>query len=219
MCGEIAEPGTRICAPCLQALDFVREPACLKCGRTIFDETQEYCFDCTERPRHYDYGLPLLNYDDRMRYSMAQIKYKNRREYIPVYARLIVLRYGGRIREMHGDALIPVPVHPDRQRKRGYNQAELLARGIGKDTGLPVRTDILYRNKNTAAQKTLTPDERLKNLTRAFSVDKSRMDLVSPILVDDIYTTGSTIEACTKALVDAGAAHVYYLSICIVTDA
>jgi len=219
VCGEIAVPsGNRICETCAGELDFVKSPCCLKCGRGIFDETQEFCYDCTVRPKSFDYGFALLNYDDRMRESMAQIKYKNRREYIETYGRLISLCYGRKIKEMHADALVPVPVHPQRLRQRGYNQAEILARSIGKHTGLPVRTDILFRNRNTAAQKKLTPDERLKNLAEAFSADAGKRDVRSLILVDDIYTTGSTVEACTRILRSAGAAHVYYLSICIVTE-
>jgi ComF family protein len=220
VCGEIAEPaGNRICAGCVRKLDFVKEPACLKCGRGMTNETAELCYDCTVRPKSFDYGFPLLNYDDLMRESMSQIKYRSRPEYIEVYARLIALKHGERIRKMQADALVPVPVHPSRLRERGYNQAELLARGIAEYTGLPVRTDILFRTRKTVAQKKLTPEERLKNLTGAFSAFPLQDGIKSIILADDIYTTGSTIEACTRVLRKAGAEHVFYLSICIVPEA
>jgi len=219
VCGEIVTPpGNRICENCVGKLDFVKEPRCLKCGRGIFDLTQEYCYDCSVRPKSFDRGFALLSYDDHMKEAMAQIKYKNRREYIASFARLIFLRFGGDIGKMRADAMIPVPVHPSRMRSRGYNQAELLARELKKYTGLPVRTDILRRNKKTAAQKKLTPDERLKNLSAAFTASPGSASAGSFLLTDDIYTTGSTIEACTRTLKEAGAAHVFYVSICIVTE-
>lgn len=218
VCGEIADPpGNLICGGCAGKLDFVKEPVCMKCGRGIFDETEEYCYDCSRSAKSYERGFPLLNYDDRMREAMAQIKYRNRREYLVPFARLLYLRHGRELLSLHASALVPVPVHPSRLRKRGYNQAELLARLLGSFLSLPVRTDILYRTKRTAAQKKLTPEERLKNLTAAFQAVPCAGS-GTLILVDDIYTTGSTVEACTKALLSAGASRVYYVSICIVPD-
>ena len=128
------------------------------------------------------------------------------------------MRWGKTISEMEADCLVPVPLHPTRYRKRGFNQAELLARELGALSGIPVRTDILFREKKTEAQKELTPDQRIRNLQKAFRADPEKADVSSVILVDDIYTTGSTAEACTRALKEAGVGKVYTACLCIVPE-
>ncbi len=162
----------------------------------------------------------LLNYNEISARSMAQIKYQNRREYLDYYSEEMVRRLGHRISRMKAQFLVPVPVHPARKRQRGYNQAEELAVRLGKLTGIPVCTQALVRIKKTAPQKELTAGERLKNLEKAFAV---RKEFLPPgtdgvILVDDIYTTGSTAEACSRVLKSAGAGRVYILSVCIGGD-
>ena len=146
---------------------------------------------------------------------MAQIKYNNRREYLDYYAGEMVRRLGPAVKAMKAQALVPVPVHPERLKTRGFNQAEELARRLSGGLGLPVETGLLSRNKNTAPQKDLNPAQRLKNLEEAFSAKCPRTGLTSVILVDDIYTTGSTVEACSRVLTRAGVSRVYFLCICI----
>lgn len=122
---------------------------------------------------------------------MAAVKYKNRREYLDFYADEAVRRLGSEFEAMRADCLIPVPVHPKRYRSRGFNQALVLA------------------------QKELGPSARLKNLEKAFTAEKIPPGLERVILVDDIYTTGSTAEACTRALKAAGVKNVYFFAVCI----
>ena len=114
---------------------------------------------------------------------------------------------------MAPDAVVPVPVHKSKYRERGYNQAEILANGIGKRLGIPVMPDFLVRSKKTLPQKQLSDKERLKNLQEAFMVNKKAGCCLSMpakvLLVDDIYTTGSTIEACTNVLLKHCVKHVY----------
>ncbi len=216
VCHDIAMPeGCSICESCLDKISFVKSPTCMQCGKHIEDERDELCMDCSERPKSYNYGFALCNYDDIIKQAMIKIKYKNKLEYIPVFADLIVKRYAGQIRRIAPDALVPVPVHRDRLRKRGYNQAEELAKCIADRLGLRVISDMLKRNKSTLAQKELSPDERLKNLSQAFSGYRRYKDIRSVLLVDDIYTTGSTIEACTRTLHGMGVEQVYYVAICI----
>lgn len=219
VCGEPARPtGHTICTDCLPRLDLVREPRCMKCGRELSDETERLCAECTVRERSFVRGLALLHYDDIMRRTVGQIKYGNRREYIEPLARLMYLKFCRELQSMDPDCLIPVPVHRSRLRRRGFNQAALLAHALGAQAGLPVREDILFRSRRTEAQKELSPDERIRNLSEAFSAciadEGSTPGRV--VLVDDIYTTGSTIEACARALRAAGVGQVYFLALCIV---
>ena len=116
---------------------------------------------------------------------------------------------------MKADVLVPVPVHPSRLRIRGFNQAEELAWRLSEKTGIPVDRSILKRSKKTAPQKSLDPSGRLKNLEQAFTAGHIPPNIHSVILVDDIYTTGSTIEACTRVLKKAGMEHVYFVTIFI----
>lgn len=146
---------------------------------------------------------------------MAAVKYKNRREYLDFYADEAVRRLGSEFEAMRADCLIPVPVHPKRYRSRGFNQALVLAQKLGEKTGIPVCSDILKRSRNTEPQKELGPSARLKNLEKAFTAEKIPPGLERVILVDDIYTTGSTAEACTRALKAAGVKNVYFFAVCI----
>ena len=137
VCGDITGgSGRMICPDCLHKLSFVRSPVCKKCGKEIEDGSLEFCPDCMRHPRTFEYGIALLNYDETARHSMAQIKYNNKREYLDFYGTALAARYGRTIRRMQADALVPVPVHATRKKTRGFNQAEILARVIGKKLGI-----------------------------------------------------------------------------------
>ena len=223
-------------------LHFIQQPSCKKCGTELISDRAEYCPDCLRRQRSFESGVALIRYDTVAQKSIAAVKYKNRREYLDFYAEAIARRYGYFFK-CHKDAvLVPVPVHPARLRSRGFNQAGELAVRLGRLTGLPVNERLLVRTKKTAPQKELGPDERLRNLRHAFAVasefrqepaqdktDSRRMSERTAsvpagkaaklpqtvILADDIYTTGSTIEACARVLKAAGVRQVYFVSICI----
>lgn len=216
MCDEIVYPtGEKICPECLGKLHFVKEPVCLKCGKEIDSERQEYCIDCIRWKKEFEAGFALVNYEETARRSMAGIKYKNKREYLDFYADEIVMRYTDKIQRICPDILVPVPIHPRRRWERGFNQAEVLAQKLGKEWNIPVCTDLLIRRKQTDPQKNLSPTERRRNLKEAFE-NLKRTDRVScAVLVDDIYTTGATAQECTLALKKAGIQKVYVLTICI----
>ena len=209
----------KICPPCFQKLSFTNPPTCKKCGKEVIGDSTEYCFDCFRKRKSFEYGIALLNYDDSSRHSMARIKYGGRKEYMEFYGEAMAVRYEKRIERMRADALIPVPVHKDRLKARGFNQADPLARSIACSLKqpVPVLGNILVRNKKTMPQKDLSPEERLKNLSEAFEVKKENIPdgIKRVILVDDIYTTGSTAEACTRVLLEAGIEQVYLLNVCI----
>ncbi len=216
VCDGIVMPkGSLICGECVKKLSFVRDPVCKKCGKEIISPDVEYCFDCVRHKRTFEYGRALINYDEKAGKSMAKIKYRNKREYLDFYGEAVCVRYGMVISRMRATVLVPVPVHPSRKRVRGFNQAELLARRIGAHLEIPVCSQILVRNRKTMPQKGLDPRGRLKNLEQAFSAGEIPKGVEGVILVDDIYTTGSTIEACTRALKRAGIKRVFFLTICI----
>ena len=191
-------PKGELCCPeCRSLLSYVREPVCMKCGKEISDGTEEYCSDCRKHRRTFEYAIPVFNYTDIASDSLSAIKYKNRREYLDFYAEEAVRRRGERLLNIHADCMIPVPVHPARLRKRGFNQAALLAEKIGEKLNIPVEENFLRRNRNTAPR----------------SMNRGAMRRV--ILVDDIYTTGATAEACTRVLRASGVEKVYVFTICV----
>jgi ComF family protein len=150
-----------------------------------------------------------------MRQSIARFKYSGRREYAAFYAEEILKRCAKELFSWQAEVLIPIPLHPSRRRKRGYNQAALLARELTKRCGIPTDEQLLYRVKKTKAQKELNDQERQTNLKHAFSVRKGEIPYKTVILIDDIYTTGSTIDAATAVLKESGIQTVYFLCICV----
>src|SRR5699024_2139136 len=109
--------------------------------------------------------------------------------------RALAENLGTLIRSWHPDALVPVPLHPDRERIRGYNQAALLAQELGKRLDIPVLSGWLVRVKNTSPQKALEGAARQNNLKKAFKIVQDDVKLNTIVIIDDIYTTGSTIDA------------------------
>ncbi|MCD7825032.1 MAG: ComF family protein [Clostridiaceae bacterium] len=193
------------------------EICCVKCGRPVAQE-QAYCDVCRNKMWSYEGGRALWLYDRTMQKSIARFKYHGRQEYGKYYARELQQAFGNWIEQIRPDALIPVPIHRNRMRSRGYNQAEVLARELGKLTGVSVVSDLLLRSVDTTPQKELGSAERHKNLNRAFTISGKMQELCRNvkcvIIIDDIYTTGSTVEACARVLKQAGISRVYFLCMC-----
>lgn len=215
VCDDIVGGRALICEPCRLRLHPVGEPLCKKCGKPLSTAEAEYCPDCGRKKHLYVRGRAALEYDSVMRESIGRFKYKNRREYGDFYVQELLRACGEAVRSWNPDLLIPIPLHKSRRRKRGFNQAELIARGLGKELGIPVSADSLLRTKKTSPQKELNDQERKSNLKNAFQLAKDNVKFKKILLIDDIYTTGSTIDAAASVLLDHGAEKVYFLCISI----
>ena len=216
ICHDIVMPrGHLICPDCLKKVPFVQEPTCLCCGKEIASEEIEYCYDCSHHTRSFAGGFALAVYDPVMRESIRRFKNGGRMEYADWYVEAIWQRYGGQLQGLDIDAVVPVPLHRSRRNERGYNQAELLAGRLAKKLRVPVLPKALARTRKTTAQKYLGGRERQKNLEAVFAVGRQSVVGKTILLVDDIYTTGSTAEACTRVLLTAGAQAVYLVNVCI----
>lgn len=187
----------------------------MKCGKALMRQDQEYCIDCQKRRHWYDRGRALFRYDDRMQASIAAYKYKNRREYKYLYAREMGQAFEGLVNIWKPQVLIPIPLHRTRKRKRGYNQAELLARELGRFFQIPVDTKLLTRSQKTMPQKQLSGNARRENMKSAFKIAENHVNYKTVLLVDDIYTTGSTMDAAARVLKEKGVQKVYFLCISI----
>lgn len=218
VCHDIVTPNPdneQICPACRKRLPYVTEPRCMKCGKQLETEEQEYCEDCIRIPKQYVRGYPVFHYESPVRESVAALKYHNRREYADFYADVLWDQFHKEFLKLDLDGVMPVPLHRRKQRSRGYNQAECLATRLSERLNLPCYTGLLLRTAYTTPQKDLNDKERMNNLKKAFFFRKNEVKLKKILLVDDIYTTGSTIEACTEALHQGGVSDVYYTSICI----
>lgn len=217
ICDEILageEGAEHICRECRGQIRYIREPRCMKCGAELTDASQEYCKTCAMKKHVYDRGLALFRYES-VRTSVYRLKYRGRKEYAEFYGREMARCFAQPIRYWKPEVLIPVPMHKAKERARGYNQATALAEVMGRYCGIPVRTDLVERRRKTRPMKELNAGERQINLKNAFHISQDVVKLKTVMLVDDIYTTGSTIDEIAKGLRAAGVAKVYYVALAI----
>ena len=192
------------------------------CGKEIADGEKEYCVTCEKEQPSVTRNFAVWRYDKAMKKSIAAFKYGGRKEYADFYVRHMAQEIGRRLVRYGVTVLVPVPVSKKRRRYRGFNQAELLSEKLAKELGL-VSANLLVRRKNTVPQSSLTPAERKKNLIGSIEWDEkaARSLEVYPTavaVVDDIYTTGSTMSACAEVLQTRGIQRVYGVCVCIGTD-
>ena len=204
-----------ICRECRGKTEYVVEPVCKKCGKPLSDERGEFCRDCTRHTHYFTQGKALWVYKGCVKESIYRLKYGNRREYALSYAQELYRQYDGWIRRKQIQAIVPVPLHKKRRRQRGYNQAEIIAMELGRLLEIPVHSGLLLRCIHTKPQKELNDKERKNNLKNAFQTSQKEIPFTRILLVDDIYTTGSTIDGAAKALRETGAEEIYFISVSI----
>ena len=212
-CGKIGKE--RLCTDCAKKVEYIKEPRCKKCGKPIRYWEREFCHDCTGKDFTYEQGRSIWLHKGPVRWSVYQYKYHNHRIYAEFYAEELFRLYGHKLKEWNVDVIIPIPLHKKKKRKRGYNQAEVLAKRLGNLSGIRVDCKSVIRARNTKAQKELNDKERNKNLRNAFEVTKLGEADKNVLLVDDIYTTGSTIDSVSQILIEKGAKKVFFFTISI----
>ncbi len=186
----------------------------MKCGKTIKNENTLICYDCTKYNHYFDRGFSIFEYQE-IKGSLYRFKYAGRAEYARFYAKTAYENLGDTLRNLHADALVPIPIHSRRYRKRGYNQAEEFALQISNYLELPVYSQFIKRKAATAPLKKLSRIERQNNLKRAFIITRNDVKLKTIIIIDDIYTTGATIDAVSRVCRAAGVQNIYFLTVAI----
>ena len=214
-CGKVSKEGT--CPACEKKLVklLVREPRCMKCGKPVRTEEQEFCYDCLYKKHFFDKGYSVWLHRPPVSNSIYQFKYHNQRAFARIYTEKIIAYYGEWIRKLQVDCIVPVPLHFRRRWKRGYNQAEILAKEIGRNLQIEVNTQLVRRVRYTDPQKKLDSHTRKSNLKNAFCICGDMKKIHRVLLVDDIYTTGNTIDEIARILKEKGAENVYFLTISI----
>ncbi len=206
-CVSCERSGGWICPACHQEIEFVRPPLCPSCGQAT--SSPRTCPSCHRAPPQID-GIRAVAYlEDPVRTAIHRFKYSNLRSLAPVLGKLA----GDYLtqNQLPVDVIVPVPLHPRRLKERGYNQAALLAKEIQTALGIPLMDDSLVRVKSTTPQVGLSAPQRRENVTGAFRCIDSGLEGQRVLLVDDVCTTGATLEACSIALRQAGAREVWGL--------
>lgn len=212
-CGTLC--GKYVCSECAKTIRYIREPVCKKCGKPISTDEDRFCFDCSKQEKFYEQGKSLWLYEGKVRWSIYQFKYHNRRMHGVYFAGEMYRCFREQIREWEIDVIIPVPLHSQRKRERGYNQAEIVAKKLGRRMKILVDTKAVIRKKKTTAQKELSNRERAENMQGAFEVVRMKKNVKNILIIDDIYTTGNTINELSKELQKKGDFRIFFLTISI----
>ena len=207
----VGEPQS-VCAACWNDLRFLTAPQCAQCGLPFPHDLGAgvKCAACIAQPPPFKILRAAVAYDDASRDLILGFKHADKLETVPLFARW--MRLAGHDALAEADLLLPVPLHWMRLAQRRYNQAAELANALGALSRIPVDTASLIRTKPTRSQGEMTSARaRAKNVVRAFAIagaGKARIVGKRLVLVDDVLTTGATVNACTKVLAKAGAASV-----------
>jgi ComF family protein len=215
-CGEIvATPGS-LCVSCWQGFSFIAPPQCTRCGVPFAEDLgpAAECADCLSHPPRFHRARAALAYDDRSRRLILPFKHGDRTD-IARAAGAWMARAGADLLA-EADLVAPVPLHWRRLFMRRYNQAGLLATRVARDAGLRMAPDLLRRRRWTGSQAGLKATERRRNVRLAFDVHPRWAGKLANrriLLVDDVLTTGATVDACVRVLAKAGAGHVDVLTL------
>jgi competence protein ComFC len=209
VCDKPLEKDERVvCEDCMSQIQFISEPYCLRCGKPTKGE--KVCRSCFVHPHKLLRIRALGVYTGVLASLIHLLKYTRR---LSLAARLGKMVFKLVMEDnflRRAQLIIPVPLHPTRMRERGYNQSELLAKNIGKYLNIPLFTKALFRVRNTKSQTRLSTEQRRENVKGAFTVkNTTHIAKKHILLVDDVLTTGATLDECAIALLNGGASAVY----------
>ncbi|CCG42545.1 ComF family protein [Magnetospirillum molischianum] len=211
----VADPGT-LCPACWSRVAFLSAPLCAVCGRPfeIDPGGQMVCGECLKSPPRFGRARAVLRYDDETRPLILRFKHGDRLEGAPAFARWLA-RAGAELLD-NADLLVPVPLHRWRLAMRRYNQAAVLAQALTPLVGVETVPDLLVRRRRTVSQGHLGPDARRRNVTGAFLLPPRSLPRTEGrriVLIDDVMTTGATVNECARVLLRGGAASVDVLTL------
>jgi len=209
-CVGCGRDGAFICLECVNKLPHIEPPVCLKCGIPIIENS--FCDACANWAADIDGIRAPLRFEGIIRESVHQLKYQNLRAISATLAEM--LREFLVVNPVSADLLIPVPLHPKRLRERGYNQSALLAQELSKSIGIPVDEKSLVRTRYSLPQaRTKSVAERHLNVVGLFECSADTVRGKNILVLDDVTTSGATLNACATALKQAGAVAVRGLAL------
>lgn len=204
-----------LCFYCKEEYPLIEDPVCKKCGKQLAHD-DDLCLDCKKANHLYEKGIALYPYEGTIKEALYRFKYGGRRKYAEFFAQKMYKQLKESLFFHQIDVIIPVPVSAERLEQRGYNQAGEIARHLAKISGTAYDDKTLIRVKDTKPQSEFSPQERSSNINNAFSCTREFGDKDKVILIiDDIYTTGSTLNECSNMLIKSGADKIYSCVVCI----
>ncbi len=211
LCHRILKEKNRtICPECETQAAPIEGARCFQCGRPVSEE-EEFCEECRTHTHRFESGRGIFLYSSRWRICVVRFKYYGCREYGDFLGDAMAFYARRELKCWKPDCLVPVPLHRRKERRRGFNQAEYLAARISRQSGIPMEASLVAKIRKTKSQKRLSGQERQKNLAGAFAVTKP-VEGMCILVVDDVFTTGSTIDAMAECLKKAGALRVHFLT-------
>ena len=218
--GEVVEIQGAVSPNFWDKLQFIEKPFCKKCSIPFSFESDEnvICGRCLDEDPFYDESRAAVVYNDASRRVILNFKFNDKTHYVHTFVPWM-LRAGKELIEQ-SDYIIPVPLHPKKIRMRKFNQSALLAQAIAKKTNVKYLPDGLIRTRHTIPQKGLNKKQRLENISGAFEISDNYLDKLAHkniLIIDDIFTTGATLNECARILKNAGSCKVSVLTIARVT--
>lgn len=224
-CGSLIDKSRpyALCDLCVKKFHWITGRVCEKCGKALPDTYKgSRCYDCMRIDHAFEKGFSCLTYGLHEREVLLDFKYNGKGYYGVKFGDILYDRMA--CETIEPDVIIPVPISAKRMKKRGYNQSALMAVRLAKRWGIPIDENILVRRKDTQLLRSLNPADRRLALDEAFAVRAKgtasgkqcvdeRLKGKTVLLVDDIFTTGATVDTCSKVLLDAGADKVYVLTL------
>ena len=209
-------PDDRPCLLCLEQIKFFSHPQCPRCGlsfTTSFEE-DHLCSGCLTEERYFTKARAIGSYEGPLLEAISRFKYRGSSRLARPLGTLLAEFQDPEFSFAAFTVVLPVPLHPQRLKQRGYNQSLLLARRISRLRSIPLNFTALLRVRHTQPQTLLSGPERHKNISGAFEVRCSEAIAGEKILlIDDVFTTGATVQECSKVLLHAGAAEVHVLTL------
>lgn len=216
-CGSLIDKSRpyALCDLCVKKFHWINGRTCDKCGKALPDTYRgRMCYDCMTFEHHFDKGYSCLTYGLHEREVLLDHKYNGKGYMAMKFGDILYDRIS--CENLSPDVIIPVPISAGRMKKRGYNQSALMARRLSRLWQVPVDEKALVRKKETQLLRSLNPADRRLALTGAFAVSPKGAAALrgkEVMLIDDIYTTGATVDTCSKILKEAGASKVYVLTL------
>ena len=206
ICGQVLDSNKGLCNKCISQIEFLKEPICYRCGQPIIDGFSQkgkhlYCGNCLKKSRHiFRMSRSAYIYDDFSKKLILDFKFYDKTDLASLLAKMMYVA-GNDIFEAGVDIIVPVPLHYTRIIKRRYNQSSLIAKELGKLTGIKVEYNVLTKHKRTKPQVECNGLERLNNVKGAFEVKHlNKLQGKRILLIDDVLTTGSTLKECASAI-------------------
>jgi len=199
-----------LCGRCAEKIEVIGPSACPRCG---FGMDSEVCWECHDKRFYFDSAHCYGYYTGALREAIHQFKYAAHRELAPVLAEFLLSMWKGDSRIPYVDCVVPIPIHKKREQERGFNQSRLLAENVAQRFALALAPWAIVRIRPTRPQVELDLHERAANVKGVFDAGRESVEGRHVLLIDDVFTTGSTLDDAARALKAAGALRVHALAL------